>query len=151
MYTLDLISALHGDPIVFGTKKILIACVFALPFDDQPVRAQSLSASVIGSTGGHFASSGGSLSWTLGEIMTETYKQNRGFLTQGFHQPLMIRVTGLEEVEEKNLLVFPNPVRDILNLQITENGDYRIELFDLQGQRLVNDQTQMATGKKKKK
>ena len=107
---------------------------------------QSLSPSVIGSTGEQFASASGSLEWTLGEIMTETYRQSIGYFTQGFHQPTTIKITGLEEAQEKNIFVYPNPVRDVLYVKTTENGDYLIELFDMQGWKAVNNNSSVGTG-----
>lgn len=113
---------------------ILSLCVFVTSYS----KAQSLSSSVIGSTGEQFSSSSGSLEWTLGEIMTETYQQGKGFFTQGFHQPATIKVTSVEEVEEQNLWVYPNPTREALNIKISERGDYLLEFFNLQGQKLIN-------------
>ena len=97
-----------------------------------------MSSSVIGSTGEQFSAASGSLEWTLGEIMTETYQQGKFYLTQGFQQPATIKVTSLHEVEEPNRWVYPNPTNGILNVRIMESGDYVIELFNLQGQKLIN-------------
>ena len=101
-------------------------------------KAQSLSSSVIGSTGEQFASASGFLDWTLGEIMTETYQQGNFYLSQGFHQPATIRITSLEEAEEATLWVYPNPTQGVLSVKTTESGDYLFELFDMQGQRVAN-------------
>ena len=98
--------------------------------------AQSLTPSVTASSGDFFSSSSGSLSWTLGEVMTETYPQSIGYLTQGFQQPLSILVTGI--TNEKNIFVYPNPAREYLNVNLAEPGDYRIELYDLQGVRVLD-------------
>ena len=117
-------------------KKWIIIITFLL--NVVLANAQSLLSSVVGSAGDQFASASGSLEWTLGEIMTETYQQSQGFFTQGFQQPATIKVTSINEEEDRNLVAYPNPTRNLLNVRTSENGDYRIELFNLQGQKLIN-------------
>ena len=46
----------------------------------------SYSQQVIATDGNYVAASQGSLSWTLGEVITETFSNTNGFLTQGFQQ-----------------------------------------------------------------
>ncbi|MCF8403897.1 MAG: hypothetical protein K9H58_08130 [Bacteroidales bacterium] len=49
--------------------------------------AQSIERNVIASSGDYFEGANISLSWTLGEIATETYTVADNILTQGFQQP----------------------------------------------------------------
>lgn len=49
--------------------------------------SQSIERSVVASAGDYFQAAGISLSWTLGEIATETYSNGNTILTQGFQQP----------------------------------------------------------------
>ncbi|MBY0435039.1 MAG: T9SS type A sorting domain-containing protein [Cyclobacteriaceae bacterium] len=107
-------------------------------------KAQSLASSVIAASGDQFTSSRGSLDWTLGEIMTETYSQSNRFFTQGFQQPATVRVTGLEE--EEVVKVYPNPTKDILHVMTVASGDYVFELFNMQGQRMVEQKAQAING-----
>jgi hypothetical protein len=102
-------------------------------------QAQSLTPFVIGSAGASFESPNGSLSWTIGEVITRTY-QNQNFLTQGFHQPASIVVTGVQIHEDESLVVYPNPVRDVLHVQTSQTAQYHIELYNLQGQRLIDQE-----------
>lgn len=101
--------------------------------------AQSLPSQVIGTSGDNFIMANGSLEWTLGEIMIETYTRPVGFLTQGFQQPSNVTVTNIEKDIENGIAVYPNPVREVLNIKTSEVGTYVIELFNLQGQRVVNE------------
>lgn len=64
--------------------------------------AQSLSQEVIGSAGGFNMIGEVHLSWTLGEVMVETYSKNNLYLTQGFHQPLVKTIALDEEYEFYN-------------------------------------------------
>jgi hypothetical protein len=128
---------------------ILLSLIFALGY----CRAQSLSASVVASTGGQFTSAAGSFDWTLGEIITETYQNTNGIFTQGFQQPDAINVTGLEEEVEKNILVYPNPTYseltlDFRGLDITE---CMVELIDLQGRKLLSKPLQINAAERQHK
>lgn len=51
------------------------------------VMGQSGPPSAVVTAGDYFSISPGSFSWTLGEIMSETYAQPNGILTQGLQQP----------------------------------------------------------------
>lgn len=110
------------------------------------VHAQTLSSSVVGSTGEQYSNSSGSLDWTMGEIMTETYSQNKFYLTQGFQQPATIKVTGLEEAEVISIQVYPNPARDILYIKTTESGAFIVELYNMQGQKLASQSSSFSSG-----
>ncbi|MCB2219858.1 MAG: hypothetical protein KQI35_05625 [Bacteroidetes bacterium] len=55
--------------------------------------AQSIERSVVASAGDYFEGAGVSMSWTLGEIATETFTSGNVILTQGFQQPnLLLRL-----------------------------------------------------------
>lgn len=119
--------------------------------------AQSVnSQEVIGTTGDHFEGDNGSLSWTLGEPVSETYSSGENILTQGFHQGHFILVyTGEKEEPETEVTVYPNPFADVLNIRFkqgdpTENTGYQI--FDLTGKavvsgRLNNPENQISLGR----
>ena len=49
--------------------------------------SQSIERDVVASSGDYFEGAGISLSWTLGEIATETYISGNTILTQGLQQP----------------------------------------------------------------
>jgi len=67
------------------------------------IQAQSLSPTVIATAGDYSASSSVSLSWTLGEIATETFSNGGYILCQGFQQPVTgIAISGIN----LDLLVF---------------------------------------------
>src|ERR1035437_11096031 len=63
---------------------------FLMPFGWKGMNslyAQSFATDVIGSAGTFATSTGGSMAWTIGEVMIETYSSSNKFFTQGFHQP----------------------------------------------------------------
>ena len=58
--------------------------------------AQSIERDVVASSGDYFEGTNISLSWTLGEIATETYSSGNIILTQGFQQTLGIVIHGID-------------------------------------------------------
>jgi hypothetical protein len=73
-------------------KIVLWLCVFMT----MEMHAQSLSSSVVATAGDYSSSASASLSWTLGEIATETFSNGGYILTQGFQQPVEgIIITGI--------------------------------------------------------
>lgn len=64
--------------------------------------AQSVSPEVVSASGDYFDNGNVSLSWTLGEIATETYSNGNVILTQGFQQPFGISIQGID----LNVLVY---------------------------------------------
>lgn len=80
------------------------------------------------------------MAWTLGDFQTATYSENGIILTQGFLQS-NFNITSIYEFEETSeikIKVFPNPVKDILNIQIQskQNLDIRWELIN-QGGKII--------------
>lgn len=97
---------------------------------------------VVAPAGGTAILSNNIVSWTIGEPLTETFSNQHGFLTQGFHQG-KYRVTSIFEPKNPALrfTLFPNPAKDQINLQAieTQNLPYglKLRLFDAQGKKLL--------------
>jgi hypothetical protein len=64
--------------------------------------AQSIDRQVVSSSRDYFEGPNSSISWTLGEIATETLTDGNFILTQGFHQPFGIVIHGID----LNVLVY---------------------------------------------
>lgn len=67
--------------------------LFFIPFI---ISAQSVSPEVISSSGDYYQGVNASLSWTLGEIATETFTAGDVILTQGFQQSITIAIAGID-------------------------------------------------------
>jgi hypothetical protein len=92
----------------------------------------------ISTTGGNASGSGGSVSYTIGQIANNTLSGTNGAITQGVQQPYEISVmTALESAGEITLesIVYPNPTRGLIKLIIESSGDedLRFRLYDLNG------------------
>lgn len=112
-------------------------------------QVQSNAPEVIATDGNFFSCSCGSISWTIGEPVSDTYLSTNA-LTKGFHQPKKIAVSNLSDLNKKNnLLAYPNPAADYLKLDFTrmEPGVYSIELFETSGKFLKQSVTNI-TGEK---
>ncbi len=73
---------------------------------------------VLSSAGQSQTAAGTEASWTIGEVVIETWSQPTGTLTQGFHQTKLI-VTAISDLDWPGLKInaFPNPVGDKLNIE----------------------------------
>lgn len=107
---------------------------------------------VIASSGNYFQNENGTISWTLGEPVIETYSSADIILTQGFQQPVLMVSTFVEGPDlDFHLTAFPNPTSAHVNISTDalqgESLMYRV--YDVQGRfissnRLVGTQTRVA-------
>jgi len=102
---------------------------------------QSISESVISSTGDFYTNANTSLSWTLGECVTETFNATNNIITQGFQQ-YYYSVTAVENClpDEYNIYAYPNPASNFINIcfDLPVKKDVFIELFDINGNKLFS-------------
>ncbi len=68
------------------------------------------------------------ISWTLGDFQTDTYTKDQLTVTQGFLQSNfnITSVVKFEDFSNIELKVFPNPVVDILNIQVKSENKQEI-------------------------
>jgi hypothetical protein len=116
-------------------KKIALIFLFGI----STLQAQQNTTS----TGGEAIGTGGSASYSVGQIDYVSNSDSNFSVSQGVQQPFEISVVlGLEENYIKlNLAAYPNPTNDILFLSI-ENGlsqELTYQLIDLQGKLIENN------------
>ena len=102
----------------------------------------TLKPDVVTTTGGYYANSAGSLSWTMGEPISETFSDTSNTLTEGFQQGSYLKVSVVNEVAQPtiNISVYPNPVTSLLNIKSDSNVPFHAEIIDMQGN-VVYDQS----------
>lgn len=90
---------------------------------------------VISTSGDFHSASTGSITWTIGEVLTETYATGLNYLTQGFNQS-QLSATAIEELPGLDLLIeaFPNPTSDYLILQTDQIYPCEYQVFNLLGE-----------------
>lgn len=118
-------------------KKLKLSAVLLLGLGLTGLQAQE----AIPATGGNASGSGGSVSYSIGQVVYTTNTGTNGSAAQGVQQPFEISViTGLEEAKEINLScsAYPNPTTDFLNLKVEnyDNTNLSYQLFDMNGKLL---------------
>lgn len=104
----------------------------------SPLSGQSLSPEVVASAGAGFSHPTlGTLNWTLGEPMVETWSPGL-VLTQGFHQVYYDLVPVFPEPSPQlNIRIYPNPTAGGVTL---ETAPYHqglvLDVYNLVGQRV---------------
>ena len=109
---------------------------------------------VSNATGGDATGSGGTVAYSVGQVVYTTNTSISGTVSQGVQQPFEIFSIGINETGLNiSLLVFPNPTADNLTLQVSDYNSEKLsyEVFDMQGKLLNNGQietqeTQINTG-----
>ncbi len=94
-----------------------------------------IAQEVISTTGCSAETESVHLNFTIGEPISETFISTDCILNQGMHQ-VIYTITSLEETpeSENEILLFPNPVTDVLTLCITNKADdNHLILYDLNG------------------
>jgi hypothetical protein len=124
-----------------------IKIIFLLAFCTLSIFAQE----TIPAGGGNASGSGGSVSYTIGQVVYTKNTGTTGSVTQGIQQPFEISVvTGIEDIAgtSMSLSVYPNPAYNFLILKIEgyEITKLTWQLFDLDGKLLefknvVNSET----------
>jgi len=107
----------------------------------QNTSSQTLSNKVIASGGAFSTASWGSLSATLGEALITTLPSTNLTLLQGFQQPSS-GLSGITVHQEINsFLVYPNPARNEVILEITPDmtSDISYMIFDIRGKEIIHD------------
>ncbi len=95
------------------------------------------------SSGGVTSGSGGTSSFSVGQIAYSQQIGTNGYLIQGMQQPFEIIELSNEDFTAINLKfeVFPNPTKANLHLQFSadfDNSNTFYELFDINGKRITN-------------
>lgn len=101
-------------------------------------RGQFITPDVVASAGTHFSTPAAQLSYTLGELMTETEIAGSFMLTEGFLQPDLLITAVPAFVPAILPAVYPNPAGDFFNLRIVGGVEtMEMGLYDLQGKRVA--------------
>jgi hypothetical protein len=125
-------------------KKISVAlivfCLFGLGI---AIRAQN----AIPASGGNFTGSGGTVTYTIGQVVYTKYVGTNGSAAQGVQQPYEISVvTGIVEAKDISLeiMVYPNPATDFVKLKIEnyEVKNLRYKLYDINGSLLKDNKVE---------
>jgi len=131
----------HKQKKVKGKRiKLKVIAFLTLVFSLSTVSAQTS----INATGGNALGSGGSASYSVGQVFYTTNTGTNGSVAQGVQQPYEISVvTAIEEAKGINLsvLAYPNPTTDYLTLEVKEYelSNLHFQLYDMSGKLLQSE------------
>ena len=98
---------------------------------------------VLSATGGDASGTGGSVAYSVGQIVYSTSTGTTGSVAQGVEQAYEIYSVGIKETALNiSLSVFPNPTSDFLTLKVQDynNEALSYNLLDEQGKLVLNEQ-----------
>jgi len=118
-------------------KKLKLSILLLLGLGLSTLQAQE----AIPASGGNASGSGGSVSYSIGQMVYSTNTGTNGSVAQGVQQPYEIsEVIGLEEAKGINLkcIAFPNPTTDFLTLKVDVSATLKFQtlnyqLYDISG------------------
>ena len=121
---------------------IALFAIFMFGFGTA-IRAQN----AIPASGGNASGSGGTMSYTIGQVVYTTNTGTNGSVAQGIQQPYEISVvTGIEKAKDISLeiVVYPNPATDFIKLKIEnhEVQNLRYQLYDINGSLLQDNKVE---------
>ncbi len=114
----------------------------------------SLSAqSALVGTGGEANGSGGSVSYSVGQIAVQSNSEGSTSISEGVQQPYEIDVVGVDNYPDitLNAILYPNPTQGNLQLVMSNdqlqmvNGQWLINVFDTNGKYLFSKQINSET------
>ncbi|RTY73080.1 T9SS type A sorting domain-containing protein [Flavobacterium sp. LS1P28] len=114
-------------------KKIKIVILFLLGFGLLTAQAQQ----AITATGGDASGSGGTVAYSVGQVVYTTNTGTNGSVAQGVQQSYIISIVlGIEDNSIKlELTAYPNPTTNFLTLNVgnAELSTLRFQLYDISG------------------
>lgn len=137
---------LKGERNKFQVCGIITLLTFAFYFLTLQVSAQTSTNAI----GGDISGNGGSVSYSVGQVVYSTEIGATGYVVEGVQQPYEISVVNGIDVEEINLSVsaYPNPTNDYLQLKVESEKfkELSYQLYDtngklLQSEKITNDKT----------
>lgn len=147
--------------INFSVKKAILVLSYLALFNTNIVVCQQDGSSlshnlleakpvgwIISNYGGAASVGDIHLEWSMGEPLVGSNTKPEYLFTQGFHQPLMYAISSVQtstaesiNADKIKIVVYPNPVTTILNVQIdsTKKIPLVLELFDSRGRLLKRE------------
>jgi hypothetical protein len=117
-------------------KKSIIPIVVFISFGFSSFGQNALSAA-----GGHFKTSGGSTSFTVGQVAYVLKKGTGSYLNEGVQQVYSKKTTPVEElVYLKEVQLYPNPTQETITLILSSKEDIQVRytIMDYLGKEIRN-------------
>lgn len=120
-------------------KKLKLCALLLLVLGLTNLQAQE----AIPTSGGDASGSGGSSSYSVGQLFYHTYTGSNESVAEGVQQPYEISIhIGIENTGgiQLSCIVYPNPTQDYLNLKIVNYDltNLSYQLYDISGKLITN-------------
>lgn len=107
-------------------KRLLVGSLFFICFG-------SVAQEVVSSQGDSYSGPGGSVDFTVGEVVIFTGTDGSNDVTQGFHQTNWNFAGVIDHQPEQSALVYPNPTEDQLIIKMENFDGVNFQLTDAAG------------------
>lgn len=114
-----------------------LSALFLLGFGMTVLIAQE----AIPASGSNASGNGGTMSYTVGQVIYTTNTDTNGSIAQGVQQPYEISVVaGIADANGINLILsaYPNPVTEYIKLKADKTENLTYQLYDINGKLLEN-------------
>lgn len=113
----------------------LIICLFCYGW----LQAQSISKTIIGSTGKTISNSSAKISLTVGEPIVGLMMASGIQLGNGFYPSLNLQALNNEEVNfDPQIKIYPNPTSQQLFISHETSNEFLVQIHDVNGKSLFN-------------
>lgn len=97
------------------------------------------------SAGGNASGTGGTVSYSVGQIDYSNQQGTTGSINQGVQQPFEFYLLEIKEGLSVNASLYPNPTNEFIILQIENyNNNFDYKLFDMNGKVLTTHRIESA-------
>ena len=101
----------------------------------------------LNTSGGVDAGTGGTVSFSVGQMVYTTDSKGAGAVVQGIQRPYRITTTDIKKLDNSfSFKAYPNPSSDVLFLEMDEfcNEKLNYQLYDVQGKLLITNPIELA-------
>lgn len=128
---------------------LILSALFLFGFVLTGLQAQDIHET-IPTTGGNASGTGGSASYSVGQVVYTTNTGTNGTVAQGVQQPYEISiVTELEEAKgiDLSITAFPNPTTDYITLKTDNIDNLSFHLYDINGKMIQESEIKISETK----
>jgi hypothetical protein len=142
-----------SQPAVIQVSVNQLPTASLAPFAKQCASAGEITLSGGSPTGGVYAVNGiasptfnPSTSGAGNYNITYTYTDGNGCSATASAVMIVSICAGVEDVDFADISLYPNPVDNMLNLNISESGTYKLSIYDALGRNVAKDELSIVSG-----
>ena len=94
---------------------------------------------VVSTQGDSYSNGSGSIDFTIGEVVINTGTDGTNDLTQGFHQTNWNFLGVEDHAPNYEVIIYPNPTEDVLNIRTSTFENVTYTLYDAQGKLVMQE------------